>query len=212
MYIKNIVYCFFFIFIYSCIPYKSYQKNDAICEVGMELKDYEKIFDKKLNIIEGKWQNIDSGNFTLYYIKYVDKDGFFLTKRRKVDNVEKSIKYNEMGNIEYVFYKYNRVYLGTSYFFDTLGNVTKIVDDRQADKYPICFREALEIVKSKTPKRYIINAIERDSMIIDSQKIYHWEISTRDPKKYYSYHYSINAQTGKVIKKGISRVVYDSPD
>ena len=178
MKIKDILYCFLILFLYSCIPYKSYQKNDTICEIRMGFHDYEKTFDKKLNIIEGEWQNIDSGNFTLYYIKYIDKEGFFMTKKRKADNIEKNIKYDKAGNIEYVFYKYDRVYLGTSYFFDTLGNITKTIDDRQAGKYSICFREALEIVKRKTPRHYVIDAIERDSMLIDNQKIYYWEISS----------------------------------
>lgn len=208
MYIKNIVYCFFFLFIYSCIPYKSYQKTDSICEVGMIFQEYEKFFDKKLTPLVGEWQKIDSINFLLTYV-YYNKEGFTISKYYQESNIIKRLKYDTLGRIKSVVFTYDRVNIEDSYLFDTLGNITKTIDERQAGKYPICFREALEIVKRKTPKRYVINAIERDSMMVDNQKVYHWLISTGDPKKYYWYYYYINAKTGKLIKKVRVQQGYD---
>ena len=181
-----------------------------ICESKVNFYDYEKIFDKKLNPLVGKWQKIDSLNFLLTYV-YYNNEGFTISKYYQKSNIIKRLKYDTLGRIKSVVFTYDRVNVGTSYLFDTLGNITKTIDERQADKYPICFREALEIVKRKIPKHHKINVIERDSMMMEEKKVYYWSISTQNPKKSYYYHYSINAKTGKVINEGISRVVCDSP-
>ena len=210
MYIKNIVYCFFFLFIYSCIPYKSYQKNDAICEIGMGFHDYEKIFDMRLkpqNFIPYK---VDSGSFFMSCGIYSNAT-ISLTKWTKDEEVSKLMEYDTLGRIKFVGWRYSRTNLGTSYLFDTLGNITKTIDERQADKYPICFREALEIVKRKTPKHYTIRTLERTSRLIENKnkQWYYWIIATGEPEKLYWYVYYINAKTGRVFKKFKSKYVYD---
>lgn len=132
-----------------------------------------------------------------------------MVKWNKEDSISKYLKYDTLRRIKSVGYNYEDTYLGVSYLFDTLGNITKTIDERQADKYPICFREALEIVKRKTPKRYAIKTLERDSMMVDNKKVYNWFVATGDPKKYYWYYYYINAKTGRLIKKVRVQQGYD---
>ena len=184
-----------------------------ICGIGIEFQEYEKKFDMKLNPKKGKWQEVDSGNFSISYSFSLNPiyPKLYVTKVYNDTDIHQEMQYDTLGRIKSVVFTYDRVNVGTSYLFDTLGNITKTIDERQADKYPICFREALEIVKRKIPKRHKINVIERDSMMMEEKKVYYWSISTQNPKKSYYYHYSINAKTGKVINEGISRVVCDSP-
>ena len=180
-----------------------------ICKVEIEFQEYEKKFDKNLKPSIGVSQAIDSGSFITSYFAYSRGKGFSLAKKRKKDSIMKIMKYDILGRIESVCYAYDDTYLNTTQFFDTLGNVTKVIDERKADKYPICFREALEIVKKKTPKKYTIIGLERDSMTVNNKKIYHWLVATGDPKKYYWYYYYINAKTGKIIKKVRVQQGYD---
>ena len=203
-----IFYCFSFLFVSACIPYKSYQKNDSICQVGIEFQEYEKKFDKILVHKEGEWQKVDSSSFLLTYV-YYKQEGFTVSKLYRERDILKHLKYDTLGRIKSVVYRYNRVSIGTSYAFDTLGNIIEVVDERQADKYPICFREALEIVKQKTPKHYTIRTIERDSMMIRNRKIYYWRVTTGEEEKLYWYVYYINAKTGRVFKKFKSHYAYD---
>ncbi|WP_338792291.1 hypothetical protein [Bernardetia sp. MNP-M8] len=203
---KKVIYYFLlFLVISSCTSHKSYQKNDMICEVGMQFKEYEKMFDKKLNPKRGEWQEVDSGSFSISYAILLNpvRSILSVTKVYKSNpTIHQEMQYDTLRRIKSVCYTYDNVYLGNTYFFDTLGNITKTIDERQADKYPICFREALEIVKRKIPNHYSISGLDRDSTIVDEKKVYYWEVNTKTPRKpYNAVVYRLSGKTGRVIKK-----------
>src|SRR5690606_27825523 len=126
----------------------------------------------------------------------------------KQTNIDKMLIYED-GKLIGSYFQYSKgsLNIGKETHYDQNGNITKIIDHRQADKYPICYKEALLIVEQKINKRDSITSIRRDEKILKNDTLYYWRVYVKEPDPANgfslgkSWAYQINAKNGKLIKK-----------
>ncbi|MEN7548365.1 hypothetical protein AAG747_10630 [Rapidithrix thailandica] len=203
------VVCLFFLT--GCITYKSYINNDMICQFDMTIAEGEKKFDvqKYKNLQE--LHQIDSSNFILKIYKYPGNQGYVVDKTDKQSKVSKIIRYSINGSIKHVYFQPLKggFEIGQETYYDSLGNITQVIDHRQADKYPICYKEALLIAEKLKSKKDSILSIDRGRKINSTgDTLYYWDVCIEEPKPDKdeptlgdAWIYRIDAQTGKLLRK-----------
>ncbi|WP_108868042.1 hypothetical protein [Aquimarina aquimarini] len=198
----------------ACDSTKQFTTNDTLCnyddpiftitqeEMTFDIDRYKKQLKKGGNIII---ENNDSYTNIIYQWK---GDSVITNKQTdKQANIEKTIKYDTKGQSLVSYFMYHSILINKATYYDNIGNINKVIDHRQADKYPICYKEALKITEGLKRKRDSIFAITRDSLVTDVKKTYVWKVFIDEPQDpevtqhAKSWCYVINAQTGKVIKK-----------
>ncbi|WP_103863518.1 hypothetical protein [Aquimarina sp. I32.4] len=200
----------------ACNSTKQFTTNDNFCKENdpifiitkdeMRL-DIEKYYNNETKS-EGTIIIKDNATFNQEYFKW--KDGEVTNKQiNKQTNIGKWIDYHPNGTIKSISFIYLKgdVKINKRTYYDSIGNITKVIDYRQADKYPICYKEALKITEGLKRKRDSIFAITRDSLVTDAKKTYVWKVFIDEPQDpevtqhAKSWCYVISAQTGKLIKK-----------
>ncbi|WP_148639234.1 PepSY domain-containing protein, partial [Aquimarina longa] len=194
----------------ACQSTEALIKNDDLCEFNYHLlekekkinpKAYDSILNKKSSFIKN--DKLYEIRITKYPKGYEFLYGYKQTNKQT--NIGKWIDYFPSGNIYSVQFVYEKgfQYIGKETHYDTLGNISKVIDHRQADKYPICYREALEIVERIKPKKDSILSIERGEVeFIDNDSLYTWSVYVDKPNTHVDFYmYSIHAKTGEILKK-----------
>ncbi|WP_234859208.1 hypothetical protein [Aquimarina aquimarini] len=200
----------------ACDSTKQFVTNDNLCqendpifiitkeEMTFDIDKYKKQLEKGEDIVV---EDNDNYNSTIY--QWEHNNTIVNKQTNKQTNKQKHIGYYPNGKVWYTRFshsKYN-IYFRKEIVYDPQGNITKVIDYRQADKYPICYKEALKITEDLKRKRDSIFAITRDSLVTDVKKTYVWKVFIDEPQDpevtqhAKSWCYVINAQTGKVIKK-----------
>ncbi|WP_234859209.1 hypothetical protein [Aquimarina aquimarini] len=214
MKIQLIIITIYFILIAACNSTQQFVINDTDCNLHIDLtenekkiniKQYDSILSQKGNIV--KSNNKYETSITKYPEGYKFLYGYKQTNKQT--NIGKWIDYYPNGSIYKIQFVYEKgfQYLDKETHYDLQGNITKVIDHRQADKYPICYKEALKITEGLKRKRDSIFAITRDSLVTDVKKTYVWKVFIDEPQDpevtqhAKSWCYVINAQTGKLIKK-----------
>jgi len=197
----------------SCMPYKQLINNDELCVfcTGTTLKE-----DRNL-IIENE-NDLPIELITENYIKKIEKyypdRGYWISYIILDENIYKTVDYDNNKNLKIISFSLilnGDNSIGEETHYDTLGNVVKVIDHRQANKYPICFKEALHIVEKKKAKRDTIVGISREIEIKKSDSLsdtlYVWNVFVDEPNPKNStrlgksWYYCINAKTGRLIRK-----------
>lgn len=131
-----------------------------------------------------------------------------ITKRvfNKKTNVIKGLEYDYDSKkiiSYYYYYSKGNFNIGKEYHYDSLGNMTKTINNDVPENYSICYKEAEAIVLKKMGKKYEIFALGRENKLINNEKVYYWEVIT---SKIGSFKYAdkrefwIHGKTGKIIK------------
>ncbi|MEN7548363.1 hypothetical protein AAG747_10620 [Rapidithrix thailandica] len=201
----------FLVFLTGCIPYKSYLKTDDICGFDMTITEEEKSYNPSIYGDLTQGIKIDSGGFTLVTYKYQDKlGGYFLSRTNKTSQISKWINYDSNGRVSLIYFVYEMggLIVGKETHYDSLGNITQVIDHRQVDKYPICYKEALMIAEKLKPKKDSILGIDREWEATVTDTLYYWEVFVKEPKPDKDeptlgdgWIYRIDAQTGKLLRK-----------
>jgi len=187
------------------------QLRPAVTALGLE--------ENKTLIIENE-DDFPIELITENYIKRITKfsDGIYILSYEMLkEDIYKSIVYDKSKKLESVLFLLdkaegtNLLEIGQETHYDTLGNVVKVIDHRHANKYPICFKEALHIVEKKKAKRDTIVGISREIEIKKSDSLsdtlYVWNVFVDEPNPKNrtrlgkSWYYCINAKTGRLIRK-----------
>ncbi len=197
----------------GCNTYKSYLINDDLCNFDdpiFILKEEERSFDviKYKTAIDialntGR-QYVLIDNKHLYIYTWSDDKSITKTIKDKKSGIIKRIGYDSIGKIKSFsnHHIYNSDYLQDIIWYDLDGSIKKKEDYRKADKYPICYREALSIVTREKRRKDSIAGIEKNKLIKKGKKYYVWEVYTKVPKRFgkgRSRKYVIDAQTGKLL-------------
>ncbi len=202
----------------GCIPYKDYLANDDLCDFDdsiFTLKEDERYFDvvKYKSAIDsslntrGRYVLLDNDKFKTsirvfpsYWIskKVLDKKNF----------VRKKIFYDSLGGIRsfYVRYKNNSDNIGVKIEFNEDSSIKKLKDNRKLENYPICYKEALAIVMRKKRKRDSITGLRKSTFNYRGKKYFVWKVFMKVPKRFgkgKSRYFNLDAQTGKILTKGI---------
>ncbi|MEN7548367.1 hypothetical protein AAG747_10640 [Rapidithrix thailandica] len=204
----------FLVFLTGCIPYKSYLKTDDICGFDMTITEEEKCLDfTKYDslLTKGNLTITDNESILKEYRKYSNNKYTYVIKQvDKPTNISKWTKYNAHGHIRYVYFTYvnGGLKIGQGIYFDSLGNITQVIDHRHANNYPICFKEALMIAEKLKPKKDSIFGIDREWEATVTDTLYYWEVFVQEPKPDKdeptlgdAWIYRIDAQTGKLLRK-----------
>lgn len=105
---------------------------------------------------------------------------------------------------------FNYLYIDKTRYYDKKGQIIKVVDHRQKDKYPICYRQAYMLVEKWKPKDYQVNGIDRNFIVNKKDTTYTWDVHIKHPVKARNeakaFLYTIDAKTGKKLKKVETRL------
>ena len=123
--------------------------------------------------------------------KYISIDTFGIVLRRFV-------MYSTSKKINYTFYSIGKP-LGKEYHFDEAGNITKVIDNDKG--FPICWQQALFIAKKNVGKASDWHINKENYKGKNCWEIYYHKRRDR--------FLLIDAQSGKILKKGFSGIATD---
>jgi hypothetical protein len=205
---KNFLIIFSLIFVFGCSSYSQSKKIIYDCSIEDTINQEEKF----INVEKYKNDLYKNGGFTLFendtLLIDVSLNNNSLTKRteNKKTHIIKAIQYDEISKkiISYEFYYTKGNFnIGKEYYYDSLGKITKTINNDDPENYTLCYKEAEAIVLKKMGKKYEIYVLVRENKIINNEKIYYWEVIT---SKIGSFKYAdkrefwIHGKTGKIIK------------
>ncbi|MEN7548361.1 hypothetical protein AAG747_10610 [Rapidithrix thailandica] len=210
----------FLVFLTGCIPYKSYLKTDDICGFDMMITEEEKRIDPQLfaNIKEPDYpfsrviMSKEGDNFQdMVFVTKSLNDKELKVIRSITDKknfISKTMIYRTNGSIKSSSFSVDGNFLVEVKNYDSLGNITQVIDHRHANNYPICFKEALMIAEKLKPKKDSIFGIDREWEATVTDTLYYWEVFVQEPKPDKdeptlgdAWIYRIDAQTGKLLRK-----------
>ncbi len=213
---KLVIFC---VILSGCNPYKKYLANDDLCGFDdpiFTLKEDERYFDvvKYKSAIDSSLNAFDRcvllNNERLYVYIYAWNYNKAITKtiQDKNTGIIKRIGYDSIGRIKSFsnHHIYNSDYLQDIIWYNTDGSIRKNKDYRKVDKYPICYREALAIVARKKRRKDSITRLFKSEYSYRDKKYFVWKVYTKVPKrlgKGKSRYFNLDAQTGKILTKGI---------
>lgn len=192
----------------SCINYKKYAETDDICEFNQNISPNEFTLNLQEMEFDGTRWYFEDENIIKRVIPY--KEDYTTLIKNKNNNITKFLIYSKSKKLIESSFMYLDLFVGDRIYYNEEGEVIKKEDFRQEDKYPICFKEVVEIVNKMKPNSTHINNLERSSLLRDKDTLYTWKVHVTnyhkddenyDPKKRVSYLYTINAKTGKKIKR-----------
>ncbi len=198
--------------IYSCNSQKRFVKNDNLCgfDDDILLKEKTLSLSKKQDslLLHKKLIEVINNKSTESTLFKHPTYGTITNKlTNKQTNIEKSLVY-EKGKLIGSFFSYVKggENIGKETHYDTDGTITKVIDHRQADKYPICYKEAMAIVKRRMANRDTIFSLGKGKWVTKTKDtVRTWEVFVReiDKKKEEekSWVYRVNAVTGEIINK-----------
>ncbi len=196
--------------IYNCNSQKRFIKNDNLCELDLTLIDKLEKNPKKYDSLIARDRIVTIANDKLYEssIWKLSNGDYSLKQTNKQTNIGKWGRYYSNGKLKSIVFKHEYGYarLNKETHYDINGTITKVIDHRQADKYPICYKEAIAIVKRRMAKRDTIFSLGRDKWVTKTKDTLRtWEVFVReiDKKKEEekSWVYRVNAVTGEIINK-----------
>ncbi len=196
----------------SCKSIQTHIQNDTLCDFDMTLYDDERVIDiKGYDSLFKKSDHavmVDNKYLLQEVSKYENRE-IIQWKYNKTSKINKINKYYKNGRIKYLKFKYRKggEYIGTETHYDIEGNITEVIDHRDAVHYPICFKEALAIVKTKLKKGFEISSIRRKQKTEKEEVLYYWTIlakrfGTGDDSSIETIYYDLDATTGKILRKG----------
>ncbi len=205
----------------GCNTYKSYLINDDLCNFDdpiFILKEEERSFDvvKYKYFIDSLliWggRRVLENNEKQNILINVSRRSGAITKTiiDKGNGIFKRISYDSIGRIRSFTNKYSSDYLQDIIDYYPDGSVKRFKDYRKADKYPICYKEALAIVARKKRRKDSITRLHKAIYKRGGKKYFVWDVHTKVPKRFgkgQSRYYKVDAQTGKILLIGITRVV-----
>ncbi len=213
---KLILLCFVLV---GCIPYKDYLVNDDLCNFDdsiFKLKEEEKYFDiiKYRSAIDialntgDRCNLLDDEKLYVYIYAWADNKAITKTIQDKNTGIIKRIGYDSIGKIKSFsnHHVYNSDYLQDIIWYNSDGSIKKNEDCRKAGKYPICYREALAIVTRKKRRKDSITRLFKSKFNYRSKRYFVWKVFTKVPKRFgkgKSRCFNLDAQTGKILTKGI---------
>ena len=106
--------------------------------------------------------------------------------------------YSTSKKINYTFYSIGKP-LGKEYHFDEAGNITKVIDNDKG--FPICWQQALFIAKKNVGKASDWRINKENYKGKNCWEIYYHKRRDR--------FLLIDAQSGKIVKKGFSGIATD---
>ncbi len=194
----------------GCNTRKQFLKRDRFCEFNDEITTQEKkltLTTEEESILFEQYNFIREDNERIKIRLYKRPRGTIgLTKIDKNTSIKKTLIY-ENDNIIASFFSYTvgDLDIGKEIEYDKTGEVSKIIDISQKDKYPICFKEAIRLVERKIGKKSFIFNIKREKNETSlHDTLYHWDVFVREPiknKKPKTWLYRINAENGILIDK-----------
>ncbi|WP_271783475.1 PepSY domain-containing protein [Aquimarina algiphila] len=199
------------LFSISCSSQKEFINNDDFCDFSQNIDKVNKslTISKEEEDLFLKGNIILLDNDTINSVLYKHPTYKTITNKQtnKQTNIDKMLVYED-GRLIGSYFQYIKGFLniGMEIEYDGEGNIIKTIDHRQADKYPICFKEAIAIAEKKKNKKDSILSISRDS-ILYNKKHYYWSVYVKQPNPKNSnregktWSYRIDATTGKLIKK-----------
>ena len=185
----------------ACSSNKAIIENTTLCEFDQTIKEEELFFDTKKHTKQ-RDTIINNDDFLSRYYVWHDTGTITNKQTNKQTNIGKWLSYYPSGKIMILRFKYldGQVELGKKTYYDEQGNITKVIDHEKG--YTICWKQAIEIVKQKKPKNYLISGMERRKMTHKGKEVLTWGVGVMEPdKKRRGWAYFIDAQTGKFIKK-----------
>ncbi len=206
---KNSIFYIIFLFLCACSTQKQFVENDSICFFDDSIRPDEFI----LNIKELNKKDLSSSPKIVFendsLIKKIgfEYNEYYVSKINKKSSIIIWLNYNKdslyLSSIQFFYKLDNYLEIGVERYFDNKGNIIKTIDYRQKDKYSICYKEAYLLVEKWKPRSYEINHMERSFVVNKTDTIYTWEVHIQHPTdfKAKSYLYTIDAKTGKKIKK-----------
>ena len=183
------------LFLVSCSSYKNIS-----CEYDYSPAKDEMVLDSTLIPSKGDFsKEIRINNYIKMRIgkskneitKYISIDTFGIVLRRFV-------MYSTSKKINYTFYSIGKP-LGKEYHFDEAGNITKVIDNDKG--FPICWQQALFIAKKNVGKASDWHINKENYKGKNCWEIYYHKRRDR--------FLLIDAQSGKIVKKGFSGIATD---
>ncbi len=208
----------------SCNSYKNINNRECYFkETFFIIKNEE----KKLtpNILS---QDLNHSDYTLtdndiYEDSYYKLGNTYITntKTKKKLNIQKLIKYQFNGDISRVTYYYlnGNVKIGKETYFDSQGNITKVIDHEKG--YKICWAEMIAIMKKRYRsliRKYEIHTFNLSRVNLNEfpEAKPRWTVTMEGNEAYEqkgydegNKHYSFDGVTGEYLYTSTSISVYD---
>ncbi len=199
------------LFMLGCTTRKQFLKHNRFCAFNDEITLQEKkltLTTEEDSILFKQYGFIreDSKDIKIHLFKHPNNGTIAVDKIDKKTNIEKTLVYKN-GHLIGSFFSYTigDLYVGKEIEYDKTGEVSKIIDISQRDKYPICFKEAIRLVERKIGKKSFIFNIKREKNKTSlHDTLYHWDVFVREAiknKKPKTWLYRINAENGILIDK-----------
>ncbi len=220
--VNYLLFIFFYLsIVLDCHAQKQFVDNDTFCDFEYEISKSEKKIEITKNTIDslqefGQIEILNTKNRLIKLYNYVS-DEIILMKwiHNKKTNIDKVLEYNKEGKlVTSAFFFNEKLPIGQVLNYQNETEVTQVKDYRQAKTYPVCYKEALAIVKSKIAKKDSIFSISREKKYLKQKDtLYYWDVFVRQPiqdKNDKTWIYRINAKNGKLIKKTRAITVHRS--
>ncbi len=207
---KNLIVALSLFLFAGCVSYQKWVKTDAICKFDQTVHQNE----FRLNLEDLMLDN-NTWRFENQYIKREvfllgDSSAYMDVTYYKNSGIEKILTYSKSKHLLESSFMYLNLFIGNLTKYDNNGHIIKVIDYRQKDNYPICFREAVSIVNRIKPRGTFINNIERSYLLRNKDTIYTWKVHVTnwlEEEGYYkngkkkSFLYLIDAKTGRKIER-----------
>lgn len=208
---------FYLVLLLGCNTQKQVVENDKFCDFDQTISENEKTFDLRtlsssITDTLDKYHQVEIFNDNEYLIKLFKNQNIdtLISKTifNKKTNIIKTLFYNKndgkLGISDFT-YHYSDLPIGKAKYYNKSGEVIKIEDDNQSDKYPICFKQAMAIVENRIAKKDTIFAIEREKKSIKKEEPpYYWQVYVDEINNKPSrtiWIYKVDGVTGKILKK-----------
>ncbi len=200
-----------FILVLGCTTRKQFIKHNRFCEFNDEITLQEKkltltteedsILSKQYNFIREDNKQID-----IYLFRHPNNGTITVDITNKKINIRKILVYkkNKIAG-SFFLYTIGDLIIGKEIEYNTEGEISKMTDHTQNDKYPICFKEAIRLVERKIGKTSFVFNIKREKNETSlHDTLYHWDVFVEEPiknKEPKTWLYRINAENGILIDK-----------
>ncbi len=199
------------LFMLGCTTRKQFVNQDRFCEFDDKITPQEKTLtltteEDSLLIHQSDFIREDSKYVKTFIYINSNNGTTVINKKDKKTNIRKTLAYKDNELIASSFlYTKGRLIIGKEIEYDADGEISKMTDHTQSDKYPICFKEAIRLVERKIGKKSFIFNIKREKNKTSlHDTLYHWDVFVRAPiknKKPKTWLYRINAENGILIDK-----------
>jgi Zn-dependent metalloprotease len=194
----------------GCTTRKQFLKHNRFCAFNDEITPQERtltltVKEDSLLLQQASFMQEDNEQVEIFLYKHPNDGSVTIDKTDKKTSIRKTLIYEEEKLVgSFFLYTVGDLVVGKNVEYNAEGEISKMTDHTQSDKYPICFKEAIRLVERKIGKKDSVFGIDRAKAIRKNDTLYYWNIYVDEVNNKPSrtiWIYDVDAATGRIIKK-----------